>query len=400
MSESRIKKIQSLSASDYLHEWQMSICFVLALAAVLAPLMVLFGLKFGIVNTMLEDLVQNPQNREIRPVLSGHFTREWIDEISAREDVAFMVPRTRALAATMDLQNVDIGKIISVELIPSGEHDPLLTTAAPFPRGYDGVVLSHEAARRLNLSPGDPVGGSLVRRYGGKRERVHRDMRVLAIAPEESFTRPAAFVSSALMDATEDFRDGRAVPALDWKGQDASDWIRQYPGFRLYARSIDDVIPLRDLFEEAGIQVKTKAADIAVVKRIDENLSMIFWIIALVGITGFSLSLGASLWANVDRKQRELSVLRLVGFRSLDIVGFPFLQALYTGFLGWGLASLLYLALQSSINGIFTERTICILLPPHFAAALGITLLAALTAAVLGGMRAVRIEPSEGLREV
>ena len=32
-------------------------------------------------------------------------------------------------------------------------------------------------------------------------------------------------------------------------------------------------------------------------------------------MAGYSLSLGASLWANTDRKRRELSVLRLLGFR-------------------------------------------------------------------------------------
>ena len=66
-------KILRLATRDYLHEWQMSVCFVLGLAAVLGPMMVLFGLKFGIVGAMMDELIEEPGNREIRPVGSGRF---------------------------------------------------------------------------------------------------------------------------------------------------------------------------------------------------------------------------------------------------------------------------------------------------------------------------------------
>jgi putative ABC transport system permease protein len=39
-------------------------------------------------------------------------------------------------------------------------------------------------------------------------------------------------------------------------------------------------------------------------------------------------------------------------------------------------------------------------MPWHFLAALFLTLIASLLGAVLGGVRAARIEPSDGLREV
>ena len=91
----------SLATRDYLHEWQMSICFVLALAAVLGPMLVLFGLKFGIVGSMVDALIEDPRNREIRPVSSGHYNRAWIDAMNKREDIAFVVPKTRSIAATI-----------------------------------------------------------------------------------------------------------------------------------------------------------------------------------------------------------------------------------------------------------------------------------------------------------
>ncbi|HYQ70742.1 MAG TPA: peptide ABC transporter permease, partial [Gammaproteobacteria bacterium] len=61
-------RVLGLASRDYLHEWQMSVCFMLGLAAVLGPMMVLFGLKSGIVGAMMQGLIEDPGNREIRPV--------------------------------------------------------------------------------------------------------------------------------------------------------------------------------------------------------------------------------------------------------------------------------------------------------------------------------------------
>ncbi|MEO5342517.1 MAG: lipoprotein ABC transporter permease, partial [Gammaproteobacteria bacterium SHHR-1] len=54
-----------LSSKDYFREWRISGAYIIALAAVLGPMMVLFGLKFGVVGGMIEDLVKDPRNREI-----------------------------------------------------------------------------------------------------------------------------------------------------------------------------------------------------------------------------------------------------------------------------------------------------------------------------------------------
>jgi putative ABC transport system permease protein len=151
--------------------------------------------------------------------------------------------------------------------------------------------------------------------------------------------------------------------------------------------------------------VHTKAADIELVMKMDRNLSTIYWAIAIIGLVGFSLSLGASLWANVDRKRKELSVLRLVGFRTGDIVWFPMIQAFYTAVLGWALAIGIYrlaaLAINDMLAGQMAQgQRVCVLLPEHYILALVITVLAAVLAAALAGMRSARIEPSEGLREL
>jgi putative ABC transport system permease protein len=382
----------------------MSGCFVLALAAILAPMLVLFGLKFGIVGSMMEQLIEEPRNREIQQVGSGRFTKEWIDKLSQRSDVIFAVPRTRSIAATIQLSSSASPSILPVEIISSGPGDPLLTDINAIPDGMDRVVLSHSAANKLQVKPGDQIDGSLTRRYQGEKERVHLTLKVIGVASSRSFSREAAFTSLQLTEALEDFRDGRAVDSMGWLGMPRIG-ERTYPGFRIYARSIYDVAGLERQLNKAGASVRTKSGDIEVVQRMNRNLSMIYWAIAIIGLVGFSVSLGANLWANVERKRKELSVLRLVGFRTGDIIWFPMLQALYTALFGWVLAVVIFLLASWGINDFLTlqldsGQQVCRLKPIHYLLALVLTCGSAILSAALAGLRSTRIEPAESLREI
>jgi len=394
----------ALASRDFRHEWQMSVCFILALAAVLGPMMVLFGLKFGIVGSMVDSLIEEPAKREIRPVGSGKYDRAWIEDIRRRNDVDFIVPRTRSIAASIQLKSSNSSSIIPVEVIPSDRGDPLLPGNSPEPTDLKHILLSNSAAQRLKVNTGDKVDGSLVRQFNQQKERVHLSLTVVGVAPSSAFSRDGMFASVSLVEALEDFRDGHAVPAVGWSGADPiAD--RTYPGFRLYAKSIYDVAGLRDSFERSGINVITQAADIETVQRMDKTLSGIYWAIAVIGIAGFSLSLGASLWANVDRKRKELSVMRLIGFRTGDIVWFPIVQSFYTALFGWSLACGIFYAASWGINRMLAPQLeagqeVCKLLPEHYWMALGLTMAAAILSAIIAGMRSARIEASDGLREM
>ena len=394
--------IAKLAVKDYFFEWQISICFVLGLAAVLAPILILFGLKFGIVGSMIGDLVDEPRNRELRPINSGRYDTAWFARLGERSDVSFVIPRTRNIAASIQLKSRTSRRFQNVELIPTQSGDPLLPDGE-IPNGFNTIILSKSAAKKLAVQPGHVVDASIARRYQGRMERVHLQLTILAIAPAAAFAREGAFSSLKLLEALEDFLDGRAVPALDWSGSDDRG-AKYYAGFRLFARSIYDVMPLKEWLHEQGVEVRTRAQDIETVQRLDKNLSAIYWAIACIGIIGFSLSLGASLWANVDRKRRELSILRLVGFRSSEIILFPMVQSLITAVLGWVLAIVLYNLTSIGINKMMSlelgpGQQVCYLLTRHFAISLGLTCLAAVVAACVSGLRAARIEPAEGLKE-
>lgn len=354
---------------------------------------------------MVIQLVENPINREIRPIGSGHYDQQWFDRFRDLDEVEFVIPKTRALAATMQLKSETAKRILTTELLATAKGDPLLARLSKTPSDKFQIILSQGSAEKLNVKRNDRIDASLARQFQGKRERVHLDLNVIDIADAAVVSRNVAFVHLDLLLATEQFKDGRAVPDLGWDGNELDESSRRYPSFRLYARSIYDVEYLVRILENEGVQVRANTAEISTVQSIDENLSIVFWIIACVGAAGFSFSLGASLWANVDRKRKDLSVLRLLGFKSGKIVLFPVLQALYTAVLGWLLAVLVYLTFEQLINRFLApqlnlNQTLCFLISEHFFWALGLTLGIAVLAAIMGGMRAANIEPSDGLRDM
>ena len=63
----RLALFARLAWQDYRCDARLSWCAILALAAVIAPLLVLFGLKFGLVTTLTERLERDPAVREIIP---------------------------------------------------------------------------------------------------------------------------------------------------------------------------------------------------------------------------------------------------------------------------------------------------------------------------------------------
>lgn len=413
------REILRLAYRDLAYERRISLCYVLALTAVLAPLLVLFGLKLGLVDTLVQRLVQSPANREVVAVGSRRYDTAWFAAMAARGDVAFVVPNTRRIAASLSrLQNPRTGADLrAVQMIPTAPGDPLLVQgrpdrsgvapALPAPEGLASLILSGPAASRLGAAPGDRLLARIDRSRAGRDESALWELTVAAVLRPEVLAEEAVLVPLALLIATEDYRDGVAVPALGWEGAPPGQTRtqRSFARFRLYAASIYDVAPLEAHLKTQGIEVRSRAAEVASVQALDRNLSRVFWLIAAIGSLGFLASLAANLLANVERKRRELCIVRLIGFPTASLVLFPAAQAVLVAALGALAAVLVYLPVAAVLNGWFAVslqpgESICRLLPIHMAAALAATLLGSAIAAAWAGLRAARIEPAEGIRDV
>lgn len=402
----QIELIARVAWADYRVEWPVSLCSVLMLAAVLAPLLVLFGLKFGVVSTMTGRLIEDPRNREIVPIGSGRYDETWFDAMRARPDVAFVVPRTRSIAATIDLARAGErrGRIVGADVIPTAPSDPLLGKWARIPATSESVTISESVAAKLDVRAGDRIEGTVRRVWRQEPQSEMLTFRVLAVLPPAALQRDAVFVPLPVLVALEEYRNGRAVPAFGWPGDPVPAGMREFSSFRLYARSIHDVPRLRDLLRSQGLDVGTRAEEIETVETLDRNLSLLFRIVAGLGGAGFVLSLALNLLANVERKRRAISVLRLVGFAPFSVMLFPVFQAVGTAVLGVALAAAVYRMTQTIINVRFAPvmesgESVCLLLFGHFVAAGAITVAAAIMASLFGAFRARRIEPAEGLRD-
>ncbi|MBA1299152.1 ABC transporter permease [Pseudomonas carnis] len=393
----RIGLVASLAWQDYRNDGWLSACSVLALVAVIAPLLVLFGLKFGLVSSLTERLETDPASREIIPLGGGRFSAAFIAQLGERSDVAFAVPRTRQIAATAQVGT------LTLEMLPTAAGDPLLT-GLPMPHGLDQIVLSHTAAEKLAARPGDWLDTSFARQVAGRVEAQRTRLQVLAVLPLEAFAREGLFADLALLEAAEDYRDGRAVPALGWAGEAASvSEQRIYPAFRLYARSLSDVEPLRVYFAGQKLLVSTQAHTIAQVQSLSRNLSIVFWIIAGLALAGAFAAIFAGTLAAVARKHRELSVLRLLGFSTAALLLFVLLQALYSAGFAAVLSVGLYGLAEAALNKLFVQvpgEYASHLLARHYGLALVAVLGVSAVAAACGGWRVARIQASEGIRDV
>ncbi|MDI3247759.1 MULTISPECIES: hypothetical protein [Pseudomonas] len=393
----RIGLVASLAWQDYRNDGWLSACSVLALVAVIAPLLVLFGLKFGLVSSLTERLETDPASREIIPLGGGRFSAAFIAQLGERSDVAFAVPRTRQIAATAQVGT------LTLEMLPTAAGDPLLA-GLPMPHGLDQIVLSHTAAEKLAARPGDWLETSFARQVAGRVEAQRTRLQVLAVLPLEAFAREGLFADLALLEAAEDYRDGRAVPALGWAGEAASvSEQRIYPAFRLYARSLSDVEPLRVYFAGQHLLVSTQAHTIAQVQSLSRNLSIVFWIIAGLALAGAFAAIFAGTLAAVARKHRELSVLRLLGFSTAALLLFVLLQALYSAGFAAVLSVGLYGLAEAALNKLFVQvpgEYASHLLARHYGLALVAVLGVSAMAAACGGWRVARIQASEGIRDV
>ncbi len=388
-----------LAMADLLAERLLASCTILALAAVLAPLVILAGLRAGVVQGLREILLEDPRVREITTASNRSFDAASLAQLAARPDVAFLAPRTRTLAASLLIERADApGAGVRVELVPTAPGDPLLPVG---PAGTDTVVLTASAAARLRVGAGDAVVGRLARVLDGRRESIVLALAVQAVAPPSAFARDAAFVPLALAVLVEDFQDGRTGPPAALAAL-APPERAEYAGFRLYARRLEAVPALDAALQAQGIEVVSRAADVSGLLRVDRNLGLLFGLVAGLGGLGFLVSLGAGLWANVERKRVPLAQLRFLGLRAGSLRLFPVAQAAVLAALGAAAALAAALAASAVVNRIFAgtlalDRPLCLVTPGLAAVAAAVSLVGAMLVAAAAGTRAARVEPWEGV---
>ncbi|MFJ7282536.1 ABC transporter permease [Pseudomonas sp. NPDC099000] len=401
----RLHLLGSLALQDLWHDRKVSLCIAASLVAVIAPLLLLFGLKHGVVSQLQDELLRDPRNLEVKMLSNGNYDSAWIERVRQRPETGFALGQTRSLNTQADLLIGMQRFVEGAEIIATEPGDPQLNLPQLNPIG-DQVILSARAAQRLQAKVGDRVQLRVLRRLEGVNERGEMTLTVLGVLDGARFGRAAGFVAPPLLLDLERFRDGYQVSAFGIEtGKPLGDLQPLYARARLYARDIDQVAPLERWLNEQHIETSSRLADIDNVKAINHVLGLIFGVIALAALIGCVASMVGAFLANIDRKRKSLAVLRLLGFKRTAVAGFVVLQALvlslagYLGGLGfYAVGSHLfdYLLGSSQATGTF----VCHITIWHGLAALLLTFLVAALVAVIGAVRAINIQPAESLREL
>ncbi|QIG04384.1 FtsX-like permease family protein [Proteus sp. ZN5] len=400
----RLGLLSSLAWRDLIYDRKVALCIVFSLVSVIAPLLLLFGLKNGIVTQLHNQLLNDPHNLEIRMLGNGNYPQSWFNDIARKEEVRFVIPLTRSLNTQADIVIDGQRFIDNAEVIPTAKNDPLLEGVA-IPQNADTLVLSANAAQKLQANVGDSVRLFISRKLNGVNERAKRTFTVGAIISDSKFSRAATFVSLDVLVAMEDYRDGYQAPLFGVTEGTEAKPRTQFAKARLYAKNLDAIAPLDDWFRQQHIDVMTQKSQIDSVKAISYVLNVIFSVIAWVSLLGCIASLIGAFLANIDRKRKDMAVLRLLGFRQFAVSLYIVLQAL----LLTSVAFILALGLYGIGSALFTtllgthlpeQAFVCQLTFGDLFIAMCSALFVALVVASIGALRAVSIEPAESLREI
>jgi len=374
-----------LALRDLYYDRKVSFCIIASLIAVIAPLLLLFSLKFGVVSQLRHQLINDPRNLEIKIIGNLNLDKNWFDWLQEQPETRFVVPLTRSLNTIADLSaNQNGGKkfVQDVEVIPTAVNDPLTEQALSKPHG---VLLSALTAEKLNVKQGDKINLVVTRSQNNQVEKAISELVVEGIVPETRFVRSGAFVQLETLLAMEDFRDGYQTA--------------------IYANSLDDVAPLALKLRQKNIETSTEAKAIENVKAIDGVLNVIFMVIAATAVLGCVLSLIGAFLANIDRKRKEIALLRLFGFQSGAVILYLIMQALCLSSFAFVLSYFLFLSGSQVFNFVLGQNLsndifISSLNFIHLFIAFAIALCLAAIVAGIGARQAVKIQPAESLRDV
>lgn len=605
--------IPRLALLDLRHEWILTLCMVLAAAAVLSPLLILLGLKHGTIQTMRDRLIEDPVNREIIPSRTLQLPEKWFTGLRERRDVDFIIPTILRGSSIVRVARPGSGRSEVFDLLPTDRGDPLILENQGVIPGENQCVLSYPAAEKLGARAGEPLTAIVTRTRAGKRERAEARLTVTSVLDPRADALPRVYAPLDFVMDVEAYREGRAIPGRGWPGGqprphlsfssvfvikfgkplssletrkltintgiaeieklDAEQFEREagfdpppdaavyrlaaignpiqssnieqlknklrgksavvlpwsrhvlriamdgeqkdvpvigvsisssdakklgipeapwgalergaayskmgqmlappdygslmekhviaeketkestvrfplkvtgagfsrfavvpaeltgtletgagrhiafdekqggfilskagFRGFRMYAGSIDDVPGLYAWFIGQGIDVITRVQEIEKIKVLDRGLTRIFWLVAVVGIVGGFASLVASLYAAVERKKRDISVLRLMGVSRRQVFWFPIHQGVTIAIMSVFVAILGYSALSSLINMVFSSdlklgQKICSLPMSYFLFSLIITSMTAGMSSLLAAWKTTRFDPAEAIRE-
>lgn len=323
-------------------ERMMTICQIAALACIMAPLLLLFSLRFGILTELHNKLMNDPKVLSLTLDMSYRLDSSFFENLAARPEVGFVVPQITALNALVDLKFP--GAAVRISVLPTKPGDPVvLSSNLSFeqPLGSDEAFISYNLAQLRGLKVGDVVTMVVSRTRNEVRESVRTSLKLRGIVEERFVNDDCLLLNLDLVNAIDDYRNGYN-PVLLSDGSKVNTQPRLYAKFRLYAKDLASVIPLYYYLVNQNLNVSSKVREIQNLKAVSHVLNFIYGVIALVSVAGGALALTGLVLSALRASKRNFVLLRLMGQGSTGIYGVVMIEGLFIATVGFALALTLY----------------------------------------------------------
>lgn len=322
-----------LAIADLWHDRVMALCNMAAIIGIVAPLGILTGIKTGVVDALIHDLVTRPEI--LRVVITGDhgFAPGDIEEVAGWHETGFVVPSSRSIARRLMVRREGGTVIRRAALVATGSGEPWLSDSVVITFGE--VAASSALARRLDLVPGDRL--EAVARRGETGETVLRlTLKVAAVLPRGTLAGDGLLMTPALMDDIEAFYDGYAVTHLGMdEGRPLAERTGLAESMRLYAADLLSVALLEDRLEKRfGIEASSDAAEVEATLDLERRLGLALDLVVAAATAGLFAALTASFWSMTRARRRALAVLAMIGMSPARLACYPVWVALVTALFG------------------------------------------------------------------
>ena len=202
------KLIGVLAAKDLWHDWRTTGVLLCVVVSIVTPLLILLGLKQGVINTQRQLLLNDPCNLEIKMQGNGYnLPPSWFEDKTKDPRIQFIIPITRFLTNDISIRDSQ-NNTESVDLIATAEGDPLLKMARlEAPADDQEVIITHSLAQRLHLQANGKLNTVLSRDHG--KEQASATLKIKAILPEYGcLQRSAVLTRLSFLLAVEDYKQG------------------------------------------------------------------------------------------------------------------------------------------------------------------------------------------------
>lgn len=343
----------SLALKDLWFEKLLSLCLIATVASILAPLLLLFSLRTGVLNELEQNLVLNPTNLEITFGANYRLDKTFIKSLEEDPHVGFVVPLTRSLDVTCDVQAArKIARFVSA--VPSAKDDPILKAAYLEDLKSDQeIYLSESLADKLEVKAGQEIKLIVRRVLNGKNQNGIAKFIVHGVIPNHLISQDRMLVTLNTVTFMEDYRDG-FEPLIFSDGSKLNDKRTVYAKVRLYAKDIYSVEPLVKKLDK-DYRINSKLAQIQEVKAITSVLDTIFKVIATVTILGGVLCFIGLTISSLARKERSFAMLRVMGLEGFSLHLLVLFENVILALGGFLLAGALCLLGSAIFNEIFKE---------------------------------------------